>query len=71
MSKEQIPVKFEANNIIKKDPEVIETVSYLSGAISVIFLIDAGKRVVNIVSSLKNDKKGEQEDPKKADAKEK
>ena len=71
MLKEEVKIEVEANNIVDPVPKVGKTVSVLAGVISAIFLIDAGKRVVDIVSSLKNDKKGEQEDPKKADAKNK
>ena len=71
MLKKQTAVEVELNNIVEKVPGVSKTISVSAGFISVILSIDAGNRVVDIVSSLKNDKKGEQEDPKKADAKNK
>lgn len=60
MLKKQVKVEVEFNNIVERVPKVGKTVSVLAGVISMIFVIDAGKRVVNIVSSLKSDKKGEQ-----------
>ncbi len=71
MLKKQTAVKVEINNAVEPAPKVGKTVSVLAVIISVILSIDAGKRVVNIVSSLKNDKKGEQKlDNEKATNKE-